>query len=72
MWAALLLLPPSLAYIWLWASEKISVNVFWWLPTDAILVLGFTSDPHVNEPSVQRICVFRQHIYEMCLFSFEC
>lgn len=36
----------------------VGVDMLWWLPTDAILVLNFTSDPHVNELSVPRICVF--------------
>lgn len=41
----------------------------WWLPkrktavdvdhaTDATLILSFASDSHVNEVSLQRICVF--------------
>lgn len=36
----------------------VGVDMLWWLPTDAILVLNFTSDLHVNELSVPRICVF--------------
>lgn len=43
--------------------------MFWWLPSDVLLVLNFFSDPHVRELRTHRICV--QHVYETC-FSYEC
>lgn len=38
--------------LWMWTT-------LWWLPPDAILDLNFTSDPHVNELSIHRVCVLQ-------------
>lgn len=65
-WAALPLLPPSLVCILGWGAglrkkekQLWMWTTLWWLPPDAILDLNFTSDPHVNELSIHRVCVLQ-------------